>query len=74
MTQTAFPDSPLSTSSTTEQQPSRSLLFPHNQLGPQETTIISAMMMLSPVVNEMQRVAFHEAGHAAACARNKDCK
>ncbi|KAL3089377.1 hypothetical protein niasHS_007099 [Heterodera schachtii] len=30
-------------------------------------------MMLSPVVNEMYRVAFHEAGHAAACARNKDC-
>ncbi|KAL3068855.1 hypothetical protein niasHT_032980 [Heterodera trifolii] len=30
-------------------------------------------MMLSPVVKEMQRVAFHEAGHAVACARNKDC-
>ncbi|KAL3103049.1 hypothetical protein niasHT_021749 [Heterodera trifolii] len=31
------------------------------------------MMMLSPVVNQLHRVAFHEAGHAAACARNNDC-
>ncbi|KAL3069351.1 hypothetical protein niasHS_018076 [Heterodera schachtii] len=31
------------------------------------------MMMLSPVINQLHRVAFHEAGHAAACARNNDC-